>query len=220
MKFRIWLWLVPALIGACNRTEEWMPASNRASDAQYEQWMPLKKGAYFIWQGDSVILNSFFGTIDTVPYFHKMEIADTFTNQEDRLHLTAYHYYRRTDTSAPWQEAYAETFVVDSNRLLLQRPGQTLLFAVFPVQDRAEWDLYLYDPHPSTRAYYQQSDSLHAWLIHRADSTAIDYYRTAYLLTRDSGITRFIYDSLEINLNGDTIDGLRIRERLTQLYVP
>ncbi len=222
MKPTRWLWLTvtAALFAACNKTEEWADPPPGQSATPLHQWMPLAKGAYFVWRGDSIIRNSFFGTIDTIRYWHKMEVVDTFTDGEQRPHYIVHHFYRLDDSLAAWRPGRAETFLVDSAFLLRQGAGRVLLFLVASSHDSLAWDLHAFDAAPSHTATYRKVGATRLRLTHRLEASAIDYYRTQYLLARDSGIIAYYADSLEIELGGDTTDGVQVRERLHRFYVP
>ncbi len=222
MDIRQWIWPLVALfmLATCSKDEEWSPPRADQWHLPLQQWIPLKKGAYFVWKGDSIIFNSFSGTIDTIRYYHKMEVVDTFTDSEPRFHHVVHHSYRYDDSAAPWRESHAETFIIDSPYLLLQSQGHTLLFLIQPAIDSLAWDLYLLDPMPPQTAFYQREDATRLRLVHQWEATAIDYYRTEYHLTLDSGITAYYADSLKIRFNSDTSDGFRVSEHLIHLYVP
>lgn len=131
MKIRAYIIAIFLFVFACKTVEE--------PTLIGQDYFPVNVGDYWVYEMDSISFDAFNEVSDTLHYFIREEIANTFYDVRDSLSYAVDVYYK-LDSADNW--TFKRTEVSNRNLYRAERVEEDHRFVklVFPVKDKKSWD--------------------------------------------------------------------------------
>lgn len=129
--FSILLFPILVIMGCGDEIEEPDPAGG-------QEYFPVTIGKWHIYEADSIVWDSFAGSVDTINFQIREEVIDTFPDSENRLAVIVERRYR-DNSDGFWGNAETWYAVRDEN--VAERVENNLRFTklLFPVIKGTQW---------------------------------------------------------------------------------
>ena len=213
MKNILFFSLLTILFFACSNDDDNLPESiNKLGQSYY----PLEIGQIKIFQADSIIYDDFNNSIDTLSFFRKEELVDTFTNTSGEKVFISRLSFRFADT-LPWivQKDFIQKRSIQRAVLAVDNLIQVPL--TFPIAKNKIWDLNALNTRAEQNLRYRevfvpfqregvQYDSA-VIVLHRDEENLIERFFTEEVYAPRRGLVYRKDIALDTELDGEIRKG-------------